>query len=91
MVGLILDLGAVIICPHGGRVSPVTVNSRVLLNGMPALLVSDRFPIADCPFETPIPDGVKPQPCTESGGARPQPGCSSTAGRCWWPRARANA
>jgi hypothetical protein len=65
MVGLILDLGAVITCPHGGRVSPVTVNSRVLLNGMPALLVSDSFPIADCPFETPIPDGDKPQPCTE--------------------------
>ncbi len=46
MSGLILDLGAAISCPHGGQVSPVTVNTRVLVDGMPALLISDSFPIA---------------------------------------------
>ena len=65
MSGLILDLGAEITCPHGGHVSPVTVNTRVLVNAMPALLVSDGFPIAGCPFEAPMPDGARPQPCTE--------------------------
>jgi len=43
MSGLILDLGAAITCPHGGPLSPVTVNTRVLINGIPALLVSDGF------------------------------------------------
>ncbi len=32
---------------------------------MPALLVSDRFPIAGCPFEASIPGDTKPQPCIE--------------------------
>ncbi len=65
MSGLVLDLGAAISCPPGGQVSPVTVNTRVLVDGMPALLVNDSFPIAGCPFEAPIPDGGKPRPCTE--------------------------
>jgi hypothetical protein len=65
MSGPILDLGAAITCPHGGRASPVTVNTRVLVNGMPALLVTDSFLIAGCTFEAPMPDGTKPHPCTE--------------------------
>lgn len=65
MSGPILDLGATIACPHGGRASPVTVNTRVLVNGLPALLVSDSCPIVGCPFEAPTPDGTTAQPCTE--------------------------
>ena len=45
--------------------SPVTVNTGGLVDGLPALLVSDSFPIAGSPFEAPTPDGGKPQPCTE--------------------------
>lgn len=71
MAGLILDLGAELTCPHGGQASPVTVNTEVLMNGMPALLVSDSFPIASCPFEAPLPDGAKPQPCTDISWSAP--------------------
>jgi len=65
MSGLILDLGAEITCPHGGEVLPATASTRVVIDGMPVLQVSGSFPIAGCPLEAPIPDGTKPQPCTE--------------------------
>jgi len=65
MAGLLLDLGAEVTCPHGGRASAVSLNTRVLANAMPVLLVSDSFPIANCPHEEPTPNGARPQPCTE--------------------------
>ena len=65
MSGLLLDLGAKVTCPHGGRASAVSVNTRVLANGMPVLLVSDSFLITNCPYEVPVPSGATPQPCTE--------------------------
>jgi hypothetical protein len=64
--GLILDLGAAITCPHGGQASPVTNNTRVLVDGMPALLVSDSFPIVGCAFEAPRPHNTGPQPCLQT-------------------------
>jgi len=63
MPGPILHVGAVITCPHAGQVTPVPTNSRVLVNGMPALVFTDTFPIAGCPFQVPAPPGTKPQPC----------------------------
>jgi len=60
----ILHVGAVISCPHAGQVLPVTANARVLVNGMPVLLVGDTFPVAGCAFQVPTPSGTKPQPCT---------------------------
>jgi hypothetical protein len=51
------------ICPHAGQVSFTTTNTRVLLSGQPALVVSDMFMIAGCPFQVPTPGGPKPQPC----------------------------
>jgi hypothetical protein len=66
MSGLILDLGAVIICPHGGQASPVTDNNRVLVDGTPALLVSDSFPIVGCAFEAPRPHSTGLQPCLQT-------------------------
>ncbi len=65
MSGLILNVGAEVSCPHGGRVSPLTVNTRVLLGGTPALVVTDGFPIIGCPFEVPMPGGATPRPCVE--------------------------
>lgn len=69
--GLILDLGATIVCPHGGEASPVTDNTRVLVDGTPALLVSDSFPIDGGPFEGRIPDSTSPQPCIQTLGGAP--------------------
>jgi hypothetical protein len=65
MPGPILDLGTQLTCPHGGHASPVAINTRVLVNGLPALLVSDGYPIAGCPFQVPTPHGPTPQPCAE--------------------------
>jgi hypothetical protein len=66
MPGPILDLDATIICPHGGQVSPVSNNTRVLVDGRPALQVSDSFPIVGCPFEGWILDSAGPQPCIQT-------------------------
>ena len=55
----ILQQGAVIQCPHGGTVNPVPTNFKVRINGAPALLVSDLFLVAGCPFMI----GTKPSPC----------------------------
>jgi hypothetical protein len=71
MPGRILDLGAAITCPHGGQVSPVTDNTQVLVNGMPALLVSDSFPIVGCPFEAPRPHSTGPQGCLQTMWSAP--------------------
>ncbi len=71
MPGLMLDLGAAITCPHGGHVSPVTDIARVLVDGRPALLVGDSFPIVGCPFEVPTPGGTRPQPCIDTMWSAP--------------------
>jgi hypothetical protein len=71
MPGLILDLGSTIACPHGGHASPVTDNTRVHVEGMPALLVSDGFPIVGCTFEAPTPTTTKAQPCIDTAWSAP--------------------
>jgi len=55
----ILQQGAVIQCPHGGTVTAIPTNTRVLVNGAFALLVSDLFVVAGCPFVI----GTTPSPC----------------------------
>jgi hypothetical protein len=59
MPGPVSHVGAVTICPHGGQVSAVTSNTRVLVGGMPAVTLADTFPVAGCAFAV----GPKPQPC----------------------------
>ena len=60
MPGFLYHAGATAICPHGGQISVITANSRVLVGGLPVALISDTFPIAGCAFTIP---GPKPQPC----------------------------
>lgn len=55
----ILQLGCTIQCPHGGMVSVVPTNAKVKMGGAFALLASDVFLVAGCPFMV----GPKPQPC----------------------------
>jgi hypothetical protein len=59
----ILQMGCTMKCPHGGTVTAVTANTRVKVGGGFALLVSDTFTVAGCPFQIPVPGGTKPQPC----------------------------
>src|SRR5438874_13767630 len=60
MPGFLLHVGATAMCPHGGQVSIISSNTRVLLGGQPAATLSDTYLIAGCPFT--VPPG-KPQPC----------------------------
>ena len=60
MPGPIYQVGAVATCPHGGQVTVVPSNARVLVGGAPAVLVSDLGVVAGCAFT--VPPG-KPQPC----------------------------
>lgn len=53
MAGNTLDMTAVITCPHGGKVTAVPSNSRVLLSGAPALVQADAMTVAGCTFSPP--------------------------------------
>jgi hypothetical protein len=55
----ILQMGATIQCTHGGIVSVVPTNTRVRVNGAFALLATDVYLVAGCPFTV----GPKVQPC----------------------------
>jgi hypothetical protein len=59
--GQIVNVGATGMCPHGGQVSIVSSNTRVMLGGQPAATFSDTFMIAGCAFTV----GPKPQPCVK--------------------------
>lgn len=59
MAAAILQQGCVMMCPHGGQVMVVPSQTKVKLNGAPALLARDAMTVAGCAF-TP---GPKPQPC----------------------------
>ncbi len=64
MSGPILDLGTVLTCPHGGHASPVTVNTRVLVNGLPVLVATSTgqcLTAERVPAGLPIPSGVQPR------------------------------
>ena len=55
----ILQEGCNIKCPHGGTTSVQTTNRRVKVGGY-ALLSTDVYSIAACPFQLP---GPTPHPC----------------------------
>lgn len=56
----VLQLGCAIQCPHGGQASVVPTNARVKVDGAVALLPTDGFVIAGCPFTLP---SSTPSPC----------------------------
>jgi hypothetical protein len=60
MPGL-LNTESVLMCPHGGTVQIVTTNTRVQAGGSFAVLSSDTFIIAGCPFIL----GLVPHPCVQ--------------------------
>ena len=55
----VLQLGCTIKCPHGGMANVANTNTRVKVGGNYALLSTDAYTIAGCPFTV----GTKPQPC----------------------------
>lgn len=60
MAAAILQMGCTIQCPHGGQATVVPGNSRVKVDGAFALLPTDVFLVAGCPFTLP---GPTPSPC----------------------------
>jgi len=60
MPGPIYHVGATAICPHGGQVTTISSNARVLVGGMPAATIADQSLVAGCAFT--IPPGT-PSPC----------------------------
>lgn len=60
MSGFLFHVGAGAICPHGGQVTTISSNTRVLAGGQPVATLADQFVVAGCAFTVPP---SKPQPC----------------------------
>jgi hypothetical protein len=50
MPGLMLHLGATVLCAHGGQAMPTAPNPRVSLSGQPSVLMTAPYVVAGCPF-----------------------------------------
>jgi len=59
MPGTILTTTSTVTCIHGGQAILLTANTKVMVDGAPALLETDIHPVAGCPFTI----GPKYSPC----------------------------
>lgn len=59
MAAPVLDMTSVILCSHGAPATPTAPNSRVLVNGVPTVVLTTTYVVAGCPFN--ISGG--PSPC----------------------------
>lgn len=50
MPGLVLHLGATVLCAHGGQAMPTAPMPRVLVSGQPVATIVAPYAIAGCPF-----------------------------------------
>lgn len=62
MPGYLMHVGATAICPHGGQVSIISSNTRVMVSSQAVATVNDTYTVAGCAFTIP---GPKPQPCVK--------------------------
>jgi hypothetical protein len=62
MADPIFHVGASAMCPHGGQISTVPGNTRLLVGGQPVATMADQFLVAGCVFTLP---GPKPSPCVK--------------------------
>ncbi len=53
MPGFLVHVGAQVLCSHAGQAQPTVPNPRVLVNGMPTVLVSAPYVVAGCTFPPP--------------------------------------
>jgi len=47
--GYILNSGSTVMCPHGGQVSMIVTNTRVMVEGQPVFTMDDQGQVAGCP------------------------------------------
>src|SRR5215471_7986622 len=59
MPGPLFHVGATAICPHGGSISTISSDTRVLVSGMPVATLADVSLVAGCPFNI----SGAPSPC----------------------------
>ena len=64
---MLLNNSSMLMCPHGGMVSAISSNTRVLAAGGPILRSSDSFVIAGCALSAATP----PQPCVSVNWVQP--------------------
>ena len=55
MAGFVLQVGATVMCAHGGQAQPTVPNPRVLLAGAPSVTMAAPWVVAGCPFVPPSP------------------------------------
>jgi hypothetical protein len=47
-MGRIIDVGAVLMCPHGGSAAPSTPSARVLVGGRPVVTADSAYVVTSC-------------------------------------------
>jgi hypothetical protein len=55
MPGMLLHLGATVLCMHAGQAQPVASNPRVKVGGQPIVTQISTYTIAGCTFVPPSP------------------------------------
>ncbi len=50
MPGLMLHVGATVLCAHAGQAQPTAPNPRVTLSGQPSVSLSAPYVVAGCPL-----------------------------------------
>ncbi len=53
MPGMLLHVGATVLCSHGGQAQPTVPNPRVSVNGMPTVTLPNPYVIAGCTMPPP--------------------------------------
>jgi len=48
MPGTIVHLGATVLCSHAGQALPVSIDTRVLVSGMPVATLVSQYTVAGC-------------------------------------------
>jgi hypothetical protein len=59
MPGVLLHVGATVLCAHGGQAQPTAPYPRVTVSGQPIVTQSAPHAVAGCPFVA----GGAPSPC----------------------------
>src|SRR4051812_15504415 len=59
MPGFLFHVGAVAMCPHGGPITTISSNTRVLVSGQPVATLADTSLVPGCVFNV----AGAPHPC----------------------------
>jgi hypothetical protein len=53
MPGFLVQVGATVLCAHGGQAQPTAPNTRVLAGGQPTVLITAPYTVAGCAMPPP--------------------------------------